>query len=95
MVALSIMACTHDMSAHTSYLFIVKDRSLTDCISLISSTQKKLIPGAEAGRPLYMLNSISVNNIRTNISVSGLICRRANAHYRAKIFRVNTCNEIN
>jgi len=26
MVALSIMACTHDMSAHTSYLFIVKDR---------------------------------------------------------------------
>jgi len=26
MVALSIMACTHDVSAHTSYLFIVKDR---------------------------------------------------------------------
>jgi len=22
----SIMACTHDASAHTSYLFIVKDR---------------------------------------------------------------------
>ena len=44
MVALSIMACTHDVSAHTSYLFIVKDRCNTDCISLISSAQKTSTP---------------------------------------------------
>ena len=41
-----------------------------------------------------MLSLITVNNIPTNNSVSGLICHRANAHYRAKIFRVNTCSEI-
>jgi len=40
MVALSIMACTHDMSAHTSYLFFVKDRRFTDRISLVSPAQK-------------------------------------------------------
>jgi len=35
------MACTHDVSAHTSYLFIVKDRLLTDRISLISPAQNR------------------------------------------------------
>jgi len=31
---------THDASAHTSYLFIVKDRFLTDRISQISPAQR-------------------------------------------------------
>ena len=38
MVALPIMACTHDASAHTSYLFIVKDL-LTQLIAFRSSGQ--------------------------------------------------------
>jgi len=32
---------THDDSAHTSYLFIVKDRFLTDRISQISPAQNR------------------------------------------------------
>ena len=47
MVALSIMACTHDMSAHTSYLLIVKDRWFTDCISPVSPAQENLSPVLE------------------------------------------------
>jgi len=41
MVALSINGFTHDASAHTSYLFIVKDRFLTDRISQISPAQNR------------------------------------------------------
>jgi len=81
MVALSIMACTHDVSAHTSYLFIVKDRCNTDCISLISSAQKNLYPCAEAGRPLYMSSQRTVNIFPSNFSVPGSIWCQANAHY--------------
>jgi len=35
------MACTHDVSAHTSYLFIVKDR-LTLLIAFRSSDQHNI-----------------------------------------------------
>jgi hypothetical protein len=36
------MAFTNDMSAHTSYLFIVKDQFVPDRISQISPAQKML-----------------------------------------------------
>jgi hypothetical protein len=39
MVALYYHGFTHDASAHTSYLFIVKDRLINDGISLINPAQ--------------------------------------------------------
>jgi len=66
MVALSIMACTHDMSAHTSYLFIVKDHYLNWLHFANQCSKRKTLPGAEAGRLLYMLSLITVNNIPSN-----------------------------
>ena len=74
MVALSIMACTHDLSAHTSYLFIVKDHSIDRSHFAHQSGSKKVIrPNAESGRPLYMLTKRTVNTIPSNKSSAGLI----------------------